>query len=214
MITNNDSVIETIFTNNIDELLHLASTKQKLIHFVVKNFRENVHYIILKNIHITDRGSGGRNKIVYMVTKNTLELTKNTFNLKHRYIRKIGESQHINILMSLENQTIGFIENSYKNAIDVVRQKGFKNELQVYRVDLYFPSSNLIVECDENNHQDRDIIYEEKREKYILSLGNIIIRFNPNDKLFELSIVFQEINKILFLKEKKSSVVIIVNFDK
>jgi very-short-patch-repair endonuclease len=81
-------------------------------------------------------------------------------------------------------------------------------------VDLYFPSSNLIVECDENNHQDRDIIYEEKREKYILSLGFIIIRFNPNDKLFELSIVFQEINKILFLKEKKSSVVIIVNFNK
>jgi very-short-patch-repair endonuclease len=103
--------------------------------------------------------------------------------------------------MSLENQMSGFIENSYENAIDVVRQKPFK-----------VLSSNLIVECDENNHKDRDVIYEEKREKCILSLGNIIIRFNPNDKLFELSLVFQEKNKILFSKERKPSSVLIINF--
>jgi very-short-patch-repair endonuclease len=213
MITNNDSVIETIFTCNLEELmLVFTSQKVKIVRFLVNNLRENAHYLVLKNLYA--HCQGGQNKIDYMLTKETLELIKNTYNLKHRYIRKIGESQHINILMSLENQTIGFIENSYKNAIDVVRQKSFKNVLQLYKVDLYFPSSNLVVECDENNHQDRDAIYEKEREKYILSLGNIIIRFNPNDKLFELSLVFQEINKILFSKEKKNSVIIIVNFNR
>jgi very-short-patch-repair endonuclease len=149
-----------------------------------------------------------------MLTKETTELIKDTYNLKHRYICKIGNSQHVNMIMSLENQTIGFIENSFKSAIDVVRQKTFKNSLQVYRVDLYFYLFNLIVECDKNDHQDRDMNYEEITEKCLLSLGNTIIRFNPNDKSFDLSLVFQEINEILYSKERKPSSIVVINFDK
>lgn len=110
--------------------------------------------------------------------------------------------------MSLENQTIEFIENSFQKSVVVVRQKKFNS----YKVDLYFPFYNLVVECDDNGDKDRSAFYEEKREKYILSLGNTIIRFNPNDAMFELSIVISEINKVLFSKEKILNSVIVVNF--
>ena len=58
-----------------------------------------------------------------------------------------------------------------------------------YIVDLYLPLYNLIIECDENNHDDRDVIYEKTREQYLLLEVNTIIIFNPKDKYFNLSIV-------------------------
>lgn len=211
---NNDLITENVFINDLDKLLPLfTSYRCSVVNFLMKNFREIFRYIIQKNVNIGTGGRGGKNKIFYMITNETLELVKNSYNLKHRYVRNIGDSQHLNVIMSLENQTIGFIENSFKNVIDVERQKTFKNGVNEYRVDLYFPSSHSIVECDENSHKDRDIIYEKKREEYILSRGNIIVRFNPNDKLFELSLVLREINKILFSKVRKNSSVVIVDFN-
>ena len=155
-----------------------------------------------------------------MLTEETFELVKNTFNLKYRYLTKINDNithvniTHVNILMNIENQTIGFIENSFKNVIDVRRQYSFGK----YRVDLYFPIVKLIIECDENNHKDRNKIYEKERETFLLSQKNTIIRYNPNDKLFDLSIVLREINKILFkniITEYNSNdyKIIIVNFE-
>ena len=203
-----DSIIENKFNKNFEELLLLfTSQKVRIVEFLKNNFREDIHYIKFKNtIKLNCRG--GHNKINYFLTGETFELVKNTFNLKHRYVSKIGNSQHINIIMSLENQTIGFIENSFKNIIKTKRQYTINN----YRVDLYFPKYKLVIECDENNHEDRDIVYEEIREKYILSLNNTIIRFNPNDKLFDLSLVFRAINKILFSKEKNNNSLITVTF--
>ena len=95
--------------------------------------------------------------------------------------------------MCIENQTIGFIENAYKNILNIKRQYYFKN----YRVDLYFIDYKLVVECDEFNHNNRDIIYEKRRENYLISLGNKIIRYNPNENNFDLSNVLNEINQIL-----------------
>ena len=102
----------------------------------------------------------------------------------------------INLCMCIENQTIGFIENSYKDILNVKRQFNIGK----YRADLYFIDYKLVVECDEFNHADRDEIKEKIREEYILSLGNKIIRYNPNQKNFDLSNVLREINIILFSK--------------
>jgi very-short-patch-repair endonuclease len=96
--------------------------------------------------------------------------------------------------MCVENQTIGFIENSFKGIIDCKRQF----IIDKYRVDLYFINYKLIIECDENNHEDRDPIKEKVREKHLLSLGNKIIRYNPNEPSFDLSNVLREINSIIY----------------
>ena len=204
-----------IFIKNLDELLFLLNKKKHSItEYIEKNFKENINFIKKKNTLKTNH-RGGHNKINYMLTEKAFELVKNTYNLKHRYLTKINDNiLHINIIMSNENQTIGFIENSFKNVIDVKRQYIFDN----YRVDLYFPIVKLIIECDENNHKDRNEIYEKERETFLLSKKNTIIRYNPNDKLFDLSIVLREINKILFKNiiteyDSNDYKIIIVNFE-
>lgn len=107
---------------------------------------------------------------------------------------KINDNcNHVNLLMSLENQTIGFIENCFKDIYSIKRQKSFGS----YRVDLYFFDFNLIIECDENNHNNRNYIYEKDREIYLLSERKNIIRYDPNHKNFELSIVMREIYKFI-----------------
>ena len=57
-----------------------------------------------------------------------------------------------------------------------------------YRVDLYFPDTN-----NDRNPEDERI-----REEKLISLGDKIIRFNPNDTKFDLSNVLREIFTIIF----------------
>jgi very-short-patch-repair endonuclease len=183
------------FTRNLDELLYLTTQKCTLTTHLKKNFRENVHYIVEKGKTKIFKQYGGQNKIVYTLTDSAYELLKNSFNLRNRYIVKLSETvKYVNIGMCIENQTIGFIENAYGNMLNLKRQYIFGK----YRVDLYFIDYLLVIECDENNHKDRDVVQEKIREEYIVSLGNKMIRYNPNADSFDLSNVLREINAVLF----------------
>lgn len=185
----------TEFTRNLDELMHLSTQKVNLVNHLQKNYRENIHFIRENAVCERKHGRGGYNKIIYKLTEKAFDLLKNSFNLRNRYIVDLNDNvKQINIGMCIENQTIGFIENSYKKILNVKRQYIFS----IYRVDLYFVDYRLIIECDENNHDDRDAAYEKVREDYLVSLGNKMIRYNPNDKSFDLSNVLSEINAVLF----------------
>jgi very-short-patch-repair endonuclease len=66
-----------------------------------------------------------------------------------------------------------------------------------YFIDLYFNEYKIAIECDEFGHNDRDQIYEEKREQYIKDkIGCKFIRFNPDINDFN---IFELINKIQLL---------------
>ena len=185
-----------MYTRNIEELLYLTKQKFKLVENLKKNYKENIHYII-KKANYDKKKHGGHNKIDYILTEEAFELLKNTFNLRNKYIIDINDNiKQINLCMCIENQTIGFIENSYKDILNMKRQ--FR--IGKYKADLYFIDYKLVVECDEFNHIDRDILQEKLREEYIKSLGNKIIRYNPNEKNFDLSNILREINKIIFSK--------------
>jgi very-short-patch-repair endonuclease len=190
----------SLYTRNIEELLYLTTQKIHIVQNLKKNYKENIHYIIEKNNnnnYNNIKKYGGHNKINYLLTEEAFELLKNSFNLRNKYIVNINDNmKQINLCMPIENQTIGFIENSYKDILNVKRQFNIGK----YRADLYFIDYKLVVECDEFNHADRDEIKEKIREEYILSLGNKIIRYNPNQKDFDLSNVLREINIILFSK--------------
>jgi very-short-patch-repair endonuclease len=110
--------------------------------------------------------------------------------------------------MCIETQTIGFIENSFSEALRLTRQK----KVGLYYIDLYFEDYNLAIECDENDHKDRDITYERSREQYLLEQNITILRYNPNNKNFDLSNVLRKITKVLFTKLEAPSV-IRVDFD-
>lgn len=182
------------FTKNLDELLYLTK-KVNIVRYLIKNYRENIHYIIEKDKSKNISKHGGHNKVIFLLTESTYELLKNSYNLRNRYIVDINDNiKQVNIGMCIENQTIGFIENSYSNILNTKRQ----HVIGKYRVDLYFIDNKLVIECDENNHTDRDTIQEKIREEYIISLGNKIIRYNPNTSSFDLSNVLREINAILF----------------
>jgi very-short-patch-repair endonuclease len=182
------------FTKDLDDLLHLSSQKVHLVSHLKKNYRENIHYISFK-CNAKDKQNGGQNKITFMLTENAFELLRNSFNLRNRYIVDVSDSvKCINVGMCIENQTIGFIANAYSSSLNVKRQY----TIGKYRADLYFIDHRLVIECDENNHNDRDPEKEKIREEYILSLGNKMIRYNPNDITFDLSNVLRDINAILF----------------
>jgi len=186
------------FTRNLDELLYLSEQKKNIVRYLIKNYRENIHYIIEQGNSKNISKHGGHNKVIFLLTETTYELLKNSYNLRNRYIVDIKDNvKQVNIGMCIENQTIGFIENTYSNMLNVKRQYGIGK----YRVDLYFIDNKLVIECDENNHFDRDDIQEKIREEYILSMWNKIIRYNPNTSSFDLSNVLREINAILFSKK-------------
>jgi very-short-patch-repair endonuclease len=181
------------FTRDLDELLYLTGKKVNLVRHLQKNYRENIHYTMGKDDN--KEKYGGQNKIVFKLTEAAFDLLKNTYNLRNRYIVEVNDNvKQVNIGMCIENQTIGFIENSYKDILNVKRQYIFS----IYRVDLYFVDYRLIIECDENNHDDRDAAYEKVRQDYLVSLGNKMIRYNPNEKSFDLSNVLRQINAVLF----------------
>ena len=113
--------------------------------------------------------------------------------------------------MSLENQIIGFIQNSFGDTIKSKREY----YIDGFKTDLYFFDYKFAVECDENNHKDRDPNEEKNRQEYILSKGISMIRFDPNNAKFDLSLVFREIlNKILNKSNNEDAVgkLIVINF--
>jgi very-short-patch-repair endonuclease len=182
------------------------SQKVCLTTFVRKNFKDGIHFIEQKQTEKLNY-RGGHNRIHMMLTEDAFILVKNTYNLKNRYIKKINENcGHVNVVMCIETQTIGFIENSFSEALRLTRQKRFGT----YYIDLYFEDYNLAIECDENDHKDRDITYEYTREKYLLEQNITIIRYNPNDKNFDLSDVLRKITKVLFTKPDVPSVIKVV----
>ena len=178
----------SLYLRNLEELLNINITKQKdkLVSHLKKNYKDNI-----KNCW------GGHNKITYLLTEEAFELLKNSYNLRNRYIVNINDNvKQVNLCMPIENQTIGFIENVYNDIFNVKRQFSIGK----YRVDLYFIEYKIVIECDEYGHRDRDILEEKEREKYIESLGNKIVRYNPNEKNFDLSNILKKINIILFSK--------------
>jgi hypothetical protein len=185
---------DNIFVKNIEDLQQLLETQKiRLVEHLKKNYKENSHYIVVKNFHKSNKY--GRNKIDYLVSEDCYELIKNSFNLRNRYITSISSNvKCVNIAMCIENSTIGFIVNSLQGLVDMKRQQKFDK----YKVDLYFPAYKLIVECDEDNHRDRNPEDEKVREEFLVSLGNTMIRFNPSDNSFDLSHVLRKINVILW----------------
>jgi very-short-patch-repair endonuclease len=191
--------MENKFIHSIDGIVafHKLNKKYNVTTFLKKNFIENIHYISISAPNKTnDEKRGGHNRKEYLLTDETYKLMKNTYNLRNNYIVKISDTvNYISpICMCIENQTIGFICNSYGNIIETNRQ----HKIGKYKVDLYFPKYKLVIECDEKGHVDRNPVDEINREEYIISLGNKIIRYNPQENGFDLSNVLQRINVVLF----------------
>ena len=59
-------------------------------------------------------------------------------------------------------------------------------EYILFRIDIYFTEYFLAVEIDEKGHTDRDLIFEEKREKALVKKLNCkFIRTNTSKKNYD-----------------------------
>ena len=103
----------TDFIKDLDELLHIAGKRVNLTKHLEKNYKENVHYI--KQNTPKKQCHGGQNKIIFLLTETAFELLKNSYNFRNRYIVEVSDTvKSVNIGMCIENQTVGFIENSLR----------------------------------------------------------------------------------------------------
>ena len=75
----------------------------------------------------------------------------------------------------------------------------------LFRIDIYFSECSLAVEIDEKGHTDRDINFEEKRQKVLeKTLGSKFIRINTsNDLDYKVGYVQIFIDKFKIKKIKK-----------
>ena len=142
-------------------------------------------------------------KAVYINPKGLRQLLAKSNKKTPSLIQKIKEHPFISQYMEIE--TIVFRkEQEYISAIkEAFYYMDCKSQFPVntYYVDLYIKDFNLVIECDEYNHRDRDPMYEQERQEYIESkLGCHFIRFNPDEPNFSIFKVIGDINKYMLKK--------------
>ena len=75
----------------------------------------------------------------------------------------------------------------------------------LFRIDIYFSECFLAVEIDEKGHADRDIIFEEKRQKALEKiLGCKFIRINTSNTKNVYDLYYEVGNVQAFIDEFKN----------
>ena len=71
-------------------------------------------------------------------------------------------------------------------------------EYILFRIDIYFTEYSLVVEIDEKGHTDRDLIYEQKRQKPLeKKLNCTFIRINTSRENFDADYEASEIQTFI-----------------
>ncbi len=93
--------------------------------------------------------------------------------------------------------------------LDILKTYNVKRQYKFgsYFTDLCFVDNNIVIECDEFGHADRDKTYETNREQYIINNNYSLIRFNPNKVNFDLSEIVREL--VYLLVNKPNSPIIL-----
>ena len=104
-------------------------------------------------------------------------------------------------IISKEAKFIGCIIKAFATEVTITQYAVGK-----YRVDLYFPNYNLVIECDEFGHADRDPEKEIARQKYIEdALDAEFIRFNPDAPDFDIIEIISLIHSYIAETVKSSN---------
>ena len=155
------------------------------------NIKENERNIF------PNKTRGGKQKQIF-VTR--LGLKKVLASSKKPNAAQLSESLGLGmcIYTRVEASHIGNIRKAFKDILSMDEYGVGK-----YNVDLYFPSLNLVIECDQKNHNDYNKQTEKERENYIKDkLGCTFIRFNPDEPGFMIGDVIYKISK--FIQTHKS----------
>ena len=138
-------------------------------------------------------------KAVYISKKGLEQLVSKSKVCGPDVLQKLVEAFNLNLSITPRKEHVHLeaIEQSFS---EVEMFKQFK--VGTYRVDLYIEEYDLVVECDEYNHSERDPQKEKEREEFIRSeLDCEFIRFNPDCKNFSIFKVIGNIHKFILGRE-------------
>jgi very-short-patch-repair endonuclease len=105
--------------------------------------------------------------------------------------------------LTKEQQTLSALTNVFKT-------EKFEDQFKVgqYYLDLYFPEYKIVIECDENGHTDRKPYDERVRMDYVNEALGLTdynwIRYNPDEKDFDISKVMGQIYIKISLQKQNS----------
>lgn len=168
---------------DILHILHKLKIKDKNKKY--NEFENKIgHYILFKN---NFNGYCIKNLIEKNVVRDMLHSSNKISAVEIAKI--IGFDLLNEIKLTKEQRTLIEIKKAF-NSLKIIDQY----VIYKYRIDIYFPDYRLAIECDENDHKDRDPDYELLRENKIKEKLNCkLIRFNPDDEKFD---IFSLINEI------------------
>lgn len=193
------------FTHNIDEISVIHKIRKDCVKRYIKNngFQKGEDYII--NVPKITNGSGGQNKEIILLSDSCFKQIDTWFAMRKRDLTnpKTIEIKYITRFVPKETEIINFIYDALSSTCTLKKQY----KVNKYRVDLYIVDVRVCIECDEHNHDDRDKVYEHDRQSCIeKELSCKFIRFDPDDKDFNLARLISDILKCLqnnhLLKQK------------
>lgn len=93
--------------------------------------------------------------------------------------------------------------NILEQIIEFIKEINLDYELQykcgTYKIDMYIPKHNIVIEVDECGHADRDPIYEKTREEFIMRmLKPKMLRINPNIPNFRMIKEIGTLNRLIY----------------
>ena len=172
--------------------------------------RESVNKLVSRNEYLKDIDFSG--KVAMITTDGKLYNTRVFTKQGIVEVCKISSTSNINKInilnqLNIPDKTIKLLLNISTHLIkqnklyDILRI-AFKNTYDIkkqikigkYRVD-FIINENIIIECDEFGHKDRNEFYEKTRENFLNNLGYKIIRYNPDDN--DSYNIFKLINNII-----------------
>lgn len=133
-------------------------------------------------------GEGLGNTLANFVTRRGLELA--ICNSLKPKAMELAKRWNLSMFVATKEQKyLSIIEETFKHI-----QSIHQFTVYDYRVDLYFPTLKLAIECDENGHKHLGYKDELQRQNTIeRALGCTFIRFNPDIKGFNIGTVINEI---------------------
>lgn len=184
------------YGKDVEKMLELVSIKD-VLHCSTSSYKEVIHYKNFIRKEDNDLKSKNNQQTIYLTYMGLVKLIQST-----RKNVPIKFTDWLHNLLGIPFTHIKFIS-AETDTIESIQKSicsdSFKQySVDKYRIDLYFPEYNLAIECDENNHKDRDINYEIDREIYIKDkLKCSFIRYNPYSEHFDIFKVIREINNYI-----------------
>lgn len=173
-----DKDIKWFVTKDICRILNLSNVTNA-VQNIEKNFKK---YHIIKT-------NGGYQNMSTIILEGVKKLLQNCRSINKDKIISILNIDLNMIYDCKESSCLRIISASFKTFSQI-----FQYQVGIYRIDLYFPDHNLAIEVDEFGHKDRPFIYEKERQYYLeKQLGCAFIRFNPDEKNFNIGNIISQI---------------------